>query len=152
VLACAPKGDPIYAVKAGANGVLKDSEIAWKTSQRRELSSDVPTPAFYDGNFFVLSDVKKSLSRVDPATGDEKWSVALPGTYKFESSPTAADGRIYLMNFTGEVVVVDAAKGEILGVTPMGEEGDNMIRSAIAVAHGQLFIRTNHKLFCVGNK
>ncbi len=56
------------------------------------------------------------------------------------------------MNFAGEVVVVDAAKGEILGVIPMGEEGDNMTRSAIAVAHGQLFIRTNHKLFCVGKK
>ena len=149
VLACAPKSDPVYAIKTGGNGLLNDSAIAWKTDQEREVTSDVPTPLFYDGDFFVLSDVRKNLSRVNPSDGKVKWSVELPGRRKFESSPTGADGRIYLMNFGGEVAVIDAAKGEILGTVAMGEEGDDMTRSAIAVAHGQLFIRTNHKLYCV---
>ena len=54
------------------------------------------------------------------------------------------------MNFGGDVVVVDAAKGEILHATPMGEPGDDLIRSAISISQGHLFIRTNGKLFCIG--
>lgn len=152
ILACAPKRDPIYAIKAGGRGVLADSAIAWKSDSQREVSSDVPTPLFYLGDFFILSDVRKALSRVEPRTGTVKWSIELPGQKKFESSPTGADGKIYFMNFGGDVVVVDAVKGQILRTIPMGEEGDDLIRSSISVAHGQLFIRTNKKLFCVGKK
>jgi outer membrane protein assembly factor BamB len=152
VLACAPKGDPIYAIKAGGKGTLDDGAIAWKTSDQRELSSDVPTPLCYDGDFFVLSDVRKHLSRVDPATGKEKWTIELPGYKKFEASPTGGDGKIYMMNFAGEVLVVDAAKGDILNNVAMGDEGDDMTRSSVAISHQQLFIRTNHKLYCIANK
>jgi outer membrane protein assembly factor BamB len=152
VLACAPKGDPIYAIKLGGNGALADSAVAWKTDGKRELSADVPTPLFYDGDFFVLREMRPHLSRVNPANGEEKWSVDLPGSKKFEASPTGADGKIYAMNFAGDVVVVDANKGEVLSTVAMGEPGDDMTRSTIAVAHGQLFIRTNHKLYCIGGK
>jgi hypothetical protein len=76
----------------------------------------------------------------------------LPGILKFEASPTCADGKVYLMNFGGEVVVMDAAKGKILNTNPMGEVGDDQTRSSVAVSGGQLFIRTNAKLYCVGKK
>jgi outer membrane protein assembly factor BamB len=152
VLACAPKGDPIYAVKAGASGNLDDSGLAWTSPRQSKLSSDVPTPLFYDGDFFVLSDVRKGLSRVDPKTGEAKWTLDTPGRAKYETSPSGADGRIYIMNFAGDVVVVDAAKGEILKTITMGDEGDDMIRSSIAISQGQLFIRTNKRLYCVGKK
>jgi outer membrane protein assembly factor BamB len=81
-----------------------------------------------------------------------KWTVALPGRRKFEASPTGADGKIYVMNFGGDVLVVDAANGAIVSTIPMGDEGDDQIRSAIAVSGGQLFIRTNHKLYCCGEE
>ncbi len=150
VLACAPKGDPIYAIKLGLTGTHQASAIAWKTDQKREVSSDVPTPLFYEGDFFVLSDVRKNLSRVDPATGNVKWTLELPGRKKYEASPLGADGKVYLMNFGGDVVVVDAAKGEVLSNIPMGDASDDMTRSSLVAAHGQLFIRTNAKLYCVG--
>lgn len=152
VLACAPKRDPIYAIKAGGSGTLDDSHIAWKSDQAPEVSSDVPTPLFYEGDFFVLSDVRKALSRVEPKTGNVKWKIELPGFPKYEASPAGADGKIYLINFAGDVVVVDAAKGEILSNIAMGESGDDMTRSSIVIAHGQVFIRTNKKLYCVGAK
>jgi outer membrane protein assembly factor BamB len=86
---------------------------------KAEVSADVPTPLFYDGDFFVLNDERKNISRVDPATGNVKWTVELPGR-KFEASPTGADGKLYLMNFGADVVVIDAAKGGILGTIAMG--------------------------------
>jgi outer membrane protein assembly factor BamB len=150
VLACGPKQSPIYALKAGATGTLEPSAIVWKSDQQREITSDVPTPLFYLGDFFVLSDLRKALSRVEPATGRVLWTIPTPGLSKYEASPTGADGKLYLMNFRAEVVVVNAADGKTVHQVNMGEEGDDRTRSTLAIAHGQLFIRTNRKLYCVG--
>jgi len=149
ILACAPKKEPVYAVRAGGNGNLGDAGLLWK-SEDRAVSSDVPTPAFADGDFLVLSDGSRALSRVEPKTGKVKWTTETPGRSKYEASPTVADGKIYLMNFAAEVTVVNLADGKVLATIPMGEPGDNDTRSTIAVAGGQLFIRTNNKLYCVG--
>ncbi|MHB0959861.1 MAG: outer membrane protein assembly factor BamB family protein [Pirellulaceae bacterium] len=150
ILACGPKGSPIYAVRAGGNGTLDDSALAWVSKETREISSDVPTPAFYRGDFFVLNDGRSCLSRVEPGTGKAKWTVNLPRRDKFEASPLAADGKIYVINFAGLVVVVDAEQGTILQQIPMAERTESPIRSSIAAAQGNLFVRTNDKLYCVG--
>lgn len=149
ILACAPKREPVFAVKAGASGTLPASETAWNTSADPDLTSDVPTPLFYQGDFYILSDLRKTLARVDPVTGKARWIVQTPGRAKYEASPTGADGRIFLMNFAGEVVIVGAAKGAVECVIPMGEPGDDLTRSSIAVAGGRLFIRTNSRLYCI---
>jgi len=150
LLACAPKGEPIYALKAGGEGKLTKSDIAWVSRDERAVSSDVPTPAFYDGDFFILNDLRQSLSRVEPATGRVKWTIKTPGRAKYEASPLAADGKIYLINFDGQVAVVDAAKGDVLRTIPMEESREEVVRSSIIAAHGQLFIRTARTLYCVG--
>lgn len=149
ILACAPKNSPVYAVKAGGKGTLDDSAIAWQSTSR-DVTSDVATPLFMDNSFFVLAEQKRILSRVDPANGEVKWAVDLPGRKKYEASPTGADGKIYLMNFAGDVVVVDAKEGKVLSTVAMGEPDDDMTRSTIVAAHGHLFIRTNSRLFCIG--
>ena len=151
ILVCAPKRDPIYAIRAGGTGLLDDHAVAWVSRDTREVSSDVPTPAYYDGDFFVLSDVRKMLCRVEPKTGKVKWSVKTPGSAKYEASPLAADGKLYLMNFVGDVVVVSTEDGEILNNISMDEPADDAVRSSVSAAQGQLFIRTNKKLYCVGH-
>ena len=150
ILACAPKQDPIYAVRAGGVGQLDDSALAWVSGNEKVLTSDVPTPAFYDGDFFVLSDLRKHLSRIDPQTGEVKWKIRTPGNPKYEASPTVADGKIYLINFSADVVVVDAETGQVLHEVSMAEPADDPVRSSVAVANGNLYIRTNDTLYCVG--
>ncbi len=152
ILACAPKRGPIYAVKAGLSGTHKDSALAW-TSDPKELTSDVCSPSFADGDFFILSDALRdqSLSRVEPKTGKVKWSLTLPAHRKlWRASPTVADGKVYCMDHGGNVAVVNASNGKLLGDIAMGKEGDNNTRSTIVVSQGQLFIRNNWKLFCIG--
>lgn len=152
VLACAPKGSPVFAVKAGSLGALDDSGLAW-TSQEREVSSDVGTPLFYQGRFYVLNGDRKNIARIDPATGKPDWVGELGSRIKIESSPTGADGKIYFQNFRGEVFVVAAApEFKLLHVAAMGDADDNDLRATIAVAQGSLFIRTGSKLYCVGTK
>jgi len=153
VLACAPKQHPVYAVKAGLSGTLDDAALAWVSEEVREVSSDVPTPAFYDGDFFVLNDLSRALSRVEPSSGKVKWTITTPGRAKYEASPLAGDGKIYLINFEGEVAVVDAADGNVLHVIPMDEPTDGeVVRASIAASDGQLFIRTTRRLYCVGER
>lgn len=151
VLACAPKRSPIYAVKTDKTGTLGKDALAWVSEDQRDLTSDVPTPAFADGNFFILSDVRKTLSRVDPKTGKVKWTMNTPGRAKYEASPLVADGKVYLINFYGQVTIVSAKDGKVINTIEMQskEDGSN-VRSSVIAAHGQLFVRTNTKLYCIG--
>ena len=72
-------------------------------------------------------------------------------------SPMVADGKIYMTNFWGDVYVVKAGGDsfELLSMNEMGNgskpNGDAAsCRSSIAVANGCLFIRTQDKLYCIG--
>ncbi len=150
VLACAPKNAPVYAARLGLKGTHEGKDgLAWETSAHRQITTDVPTPLFYDGKFYVLSDLKKALTRMDPKTGKVEWTISMPGKYKWRASPTAADGKIYTMNHNGEVVVVTAKDGSILNIAKMGETYDDNTRGSVALSDGQLFIRTNELLYCV---
>lgn len=151
VLVSAPKREPIYAVPLGKQGTLSDDALRWVSKATPEVSTDVPTPAFYDGDFFVLSDVRNTLSRIDPATGKPKWALRTPGRSKYEASPTIADGKVFIVNFDGEVTVVDAADGSILNTVAMEPdlEVDAVVRSSVVPLDGQLLIRTNTRLWCI---
>jgi outer membrane protein assembly factor BamB len=151
ILVCAPKNAPVYAIRAGGMGELKDSNIAWISEDVLEVTSDVPTPAFYDGDFFVLSDLRKSLSRVEPRTGKVKWTIQTPGDSKYEASPLAADGKIYLINHSGDAAIINVTNGDVLKVIDMDKPtSSEVVRASISAAYGQLFIRTTRKLYCVG--
>ena len=165
-LACGPKDSPVYAVKLGGKGSLANTDLAWqsfvqstedaakaaRSLDNREISSDVPTPLFYEGKFYVLNGAKKKLVCLAP-DGKVAWSGDLKGKGIFQATPTAADGKIYMMNFAGEVFVVQAGGSEfkLLHTAAMGED-ENTLRAAIPISHGQLFIRTTKNLFCVGSK
>ncbi len=149
-LACAPKREPIFAVKLGGNGNLTDDDLAW-VSEDKDISSDVPTPLYYGGRFYILHGNRSTLSCVKPGTGEILWAERL-GRTEFEASPTAADGKIYLMDHGGKVYVVKAGdQFELIHSTEMGEESAQFTRPTIAIAQQSLFIRTNKKLYCVAN-
>ncbi len=147
-LACAPKREPVYAVKLGGKGNLSDEALAW-TSSNKEISSDVPTPVYYGGRFYVLHGNRSTLSCLKPS-GEIVWSERL-GRTEFEASPTAAGGKLFLMDHGGKVYVVKAGdQFDLLHSAEMGEENARSTRSTIAVAQEQLFIRTNGVLYCIG--
>jgi len=90
---------------------------------------------------------------VVPRTGEVKWTIPTPGRAKYEASPLAADGKIYIVNFDGDVIIVNAVDGKILNEISMDDpQNGEVVRSSISAAHGQLFIRTTRNLYCVGNK
>ena len=151
ILACGPKGSPVYAVKAGLSGTLEDSALAWTSRETREVTTDVSTPLFYKGSFYVLNSDKRLLSRVEPATGKVLWTGDLESKAKIEASPTAGADKIYAINQRGDVFVTQAGdEFKILHTAAMGDEGDKDLRASIALAQGNLFVRTGSKLYCIG--
>ena len=75
ILACAPKREPIYAIVPNGTGRLDDGALAWIRDEAKEIASDVPTPAFYAGDSFVLSDVRKCLLRDAPPAARLAWAL-----------------------------------------------------------------------------
>jgi outer membrane protein assembly factor BamB len=151
ILACGPKGEPVYAVKAGLEGVLSDDDLAW-VSQDRAVTSDVPTPLYYQGRFYILDGNRKALSCVEPKTGRVIWTGSLECRAPFEASPTGADGRVFCVNHRGEVFVVAAGdEFKVLHQVDMGDEHDRNIRSSVVAAQKRLLLRTNSRLYCFGN-
>jgi outer membrane protein assembly factor BamB len=147
VLVCAPKNAPVYAVSPSSNGA--PVKLAWDTRGEKSITSDVPTPLFFEDHFYILSDLRKNLSKVSPEDGSVIWKTDLPGKYKWRSSPTAADGKIFIMNHNAEVLVLSSQRGNILNSAKMGEHYDDLTRSSIALSEGQVYIRTNKKLYCI---
>jgi outer membrane protein assembly factor BamB len=104
----------------------------------------------YNGKLFVLDGDKKQLLRMDGATGKVEWKGDLPAKAGFQASASGADGKIYCIDLAGEVFVVSAGeKFEVLHKADLGGAG---CRSTIAIAGGQLFIRTTDKMYCVGKR
>ncbi len=137
------KGGIIHALKAGGTNVV------WR-GEAEGLSSGGPAPMYLDGDFFVLGDETKTLARIEAQTGQVKWKKDLPGQAVYTSSPVAADGKIYCENEAGDVLMASVEDGSILGLIHMGEDGQSITSSAMAISQGQLFIRTQTKLYCVG--
>jgi outer membrane protein assembly factor BamB len=153
ILACAPKKSPVYAVKAGGKGTLTDEQaLAWVSDDiDDDVSSDVSTPLFYKGHFYVMNSDRNSLACVEPKTGKVLWHERLPSATKIESSPTAGADKIYVQSHAGDVYVVKAGdKFELLHEVRMTEKQERDIRASISLASGCLFIRNHKELFCIG--
>ena len=153
-------GDTKVPAAADTTPTIRDAaDRAVRTEALQVAASDVPTPLFYKGKFYILNGGKRKLLCVEPADGKIVWSgdlVASSGAGRtvFESSPTAADDKIYVMDHKGNVFVAAANTSEFkqLATAAMGDATDNSLRSSIAISQGQLFIRTGSKLYCVGKK
>ena len=144
VFACGPKRDPVLAIKDGGHGLVTKTHLAWKFT---EYPSDCVTPLFYRGHLFVLDGDRQVITCLDPQTGQKRWQGNLGVKEIFRASPAGADGKIYCLSENGTAVVLSAGdEFKVLATVRMGE---GPVRSSIAIAQGELFVRTAKNLYCV---
>jgi outer membrane protein assembly factor BamB len=147
IIACGPKRDPVLGIKDGGHGLVTDTHLAWKF---KEFTADCVTPLFYQNKLFVLDGDRQMMTCLEPKTGQKLWQGNLGVHEIFRASPTGADGKIYCLSEAGTAVVVSAGdEFKILSTISMGE---SPVRASIAVAQGELFIRTSRNLYCVGRQ
>ena len=144
---------PVFAVRPGARGDLtlapgatESKSIAWSKTGR---GSYMPTPLAYRGMLYVL-DNNGVFDAYDVTTGKEVYRRRLPLVGSgYSASPVAADGKIYLSNEDGEMLVIAAgATFAHLGTNSIGEP----LMATPALSQGVMYGRGERTLFAVGRK
>jgi len=147
VFAAGPRKRPIFAIKAGGNGDLKEGGEAWEFKAH---DCAVPSPLMYDNYLYLLDDDKKKMSCVEPSTGHVKWEgvLSVPEDLAgYSSSPAAGDGKIYCMNERGNIVILSSQEFKVLCRVSIDE---GFTASSPVIAQGHVFFRTAKRLYCIG--
>jgi outer membrane protein assembly factor BamB len=106
----------------------------------------IPSPLYVKPYLFVVTE--EGIARcLDAATGRVKWQERLAGSYS--ASPVYADGHVYFLSEQGDTTVVQAG-AEF--VTVARNSLKEPCQASMAVSRGQLFIRTDRHVFCIGAK
>jgi outer membrane protein assembly factor BamB len=130
----------LHAIDATERGDISESGLVWRTEEiRRSLS----TVAIADGLLYV-ADFSGYLRCLDVETGDELW---VYDTFAAVwGSPLVVDGKVYLGDEDGDVVVLRAGRElEVLAENNLG----SLIYGAPIAANGVLFINTVSDLYAL---
>lgn len=144
---------PIFVVRPNARGdiTLSDGKkssdtVVWSMTGR---GSYMPTPLVYNGNLYVLNN-NGLFDAYDLKTGREiyRQRLSLVGS-GFSASPVAADGKIYLSNEDGEILVIGAGeKFTQISTNSIGE----LLMATPALSDGVMYVRSASSLFAIGRK
>lgn len=122
------------------NGLAK---VVWK---REKMIPYVPTPIVSGEHLFDWTD-EGIIACVDLKTGKDVWVKRLGG--KFSSSLLCIDGKIYAVEESGKVTVIEAgAEFKEVGSADLGDGS----YATPAVANGRLYLRTFSRLKCLPAK
>lgn len=109
---------------------------------------DVPTPVS-DGKYFYSVNDRGVVYALDAKTGTEVYGGQRLRAATYSSSPTLADGKLYITDEDGVTSVVKAGpQFEVLAENPL--EGYTL--STPAISDGQIFIRTDKFLYAIGQR
>lgn len=131
----------ILAIRPNGMGNVTDSHIVWRTTKS---CSYVPSPIVIDKYFLVTSDDGIG-SCFEAASGDRLWNKRLGKHYS--ASAVTANGLAYFLADDGIMKVV--RPGAELDVVAENELGEFCYASP-AISQGQLFVRGEKNLFCIG--
>lgn len=142
-------GHTSLAVRLGGSGEVTKSHGLW----RQPKGSNVGSPVYFDGHLYWVSDDGGIMCCQDAATGKMVYEERLdPGPGRIWSSPVLADGKLYLVSqFKGTYVVAAKPKFELLAHNVITGD-DSRTNASPAVSHGQLLLRTDRRLYCIGGK
>jgi outer membrane protein assembly factor BamB len=133
----------------GSGNITKTKHIAWHIGHRdngAKGAAYVPSPLAHDGHFFVVSDAGY-LGCIEAKTGKRLWLKQLGRRHS--ASPVLLRGHLVVPDDDGRVWVVKASpKFEVVHKHDLEEE----VYASPAVADGRLYVRTEGRLYCFGEK
>src|SRR5205807_6209186 len=95
-------------------------------------------------HFFWVND-NGIAGCLEAKTGKRAWTQRLGKHHS--ASPVSAGGYLYFPDDDGNTYVFKASpKFELISKNPLGDE----CYASPAIAHGQVFIRTLHSVYCIG--
>src|SRR5260370_12677854 len=117
------------------------SNVLWLN---KKAAAYLPSPVLYRGQVYLAGD-RGINTCLDAAKGTVVWKKRFGD--QFYASPVAGDGKVYFPSKEGVVYVVKAGpKFDLLAKNDVGEG----IVASLAISNGQIFLRGEKHLFCIG--
>jgi outer membrane protein assembly factor BamB len=133
----------ILAIRPDGHGDVTDTHIAWRTTRG---CSYVPSPIVV-GDYFVVASDDGIVSCFDAETGHRHWMRRMAPHYS--GSAVSAEGLVYLIDDAGTTKII--RPGPEWELVAENELGENCYTSP-AISHGQIFIRGEQHLYCIGSQ
>ena len=139
-------GHTSLAVRTGGSGDVSESHGIWRLNKGANVSS----PIYYRGHLYWTRDGNIVCCQ-NPTTGEMVYEERLqPGSGTIWSSPVLADGKLYYVSQRkGTFVVAAQPKFELLAHNKF-EDDDSRTNASPAISNGQLLLRTDRNLYCIG--
>jgi outer membrane protein assembly factor BamB len=141
-------GGTMIAVRPGGDGDVTESRRAWRQTR---MKGSIGTGIAHDGHVYSVTSDGFLLCN-DSKTGNRLWQKRLESTGGKGSSWSSvllAGGKLYVPNQSGDVFVLRAApKFEVLETNSV----DEPTNASLAASDGELFLRTDKALWCIGGK
>lgn len=139
-------GGTSLAVRTGGRGDVTATHVVW----RQNKGSNVGSPIYHEGHLYWAKDNGGLVCCQDAKTGQTVFEERLPGAGQIWSSALLADGKLYFVT-KGEGTFVIAAKPQFELLAHNVIDDDNSRTNATpAVSHGQILLRTDRRLYCIG--
>jgi hypothetical protein len=139
----------LMGINPAGRGNLTDTEyVLWHVGNKvngERGASYVPSPVAAGGLFYVVSDAGY-VSCLEAKTGRRLWMKKLGRRHS--ASPVLVEGKLFFPDDDGTTWVLAAGREfKVLAKNGLGEE----CYASPAVSRGQMFVRTLHHLWCVGD-
>jgi len=135
------------AVKTGGTGDVTATHRLWQTVRTKNR---LGTGVIAGGHVFILN-TEGIAECLNLQTGASLWQERVKGTGSKGdswSSMVLVDGHILCLNQGGETLVLKASpKFEMVRVNPLNGA---LVNSSHAISNGEIFIRTQKHLWCIG--
>ena len=140
------KSGDVYSIKPSGNGDVTNSHMAWHTP--RGGGRDLPSPVL-TADALVVIGMSGVATGYNPTTGGELWKKRLGGN--FSGSPIVVGDLVYAAADDGTITVLRVGKDvEIVSQNSVGVSSDEIVRSSLAAHNGQLLLRSDKRLYCIG--
>lgn len=137
------RSGPYMAIRPGGRGDITASHVVWQVNTGAPYISSL----VYDAGLLYMANDVGAITVVDAKSGEKVWQERVDGI--FSASPVAADGKIYFVSETGETIVLRS--GREPRILARNDLGERLIASP-AISNGQIFIRSDDRIYCVGRK
>ncbi len=139
------------AVRAGGSGNVASTHTLWNSRS----SSYVATPVLVNGYLYWISDNGQAFC-LDAKTGNEVYRERVSeigvGGRPVYASPVVANGKIFVQTrWSGVIVLPAEPKYSVLAQNRMASD-ESDFNASPAISNGDLFLRSNRFLYCVGKR
>jgi outer membrane protein assembly factor BamB len=140
-------GHTSLAVRAGGRGDVTKTHVLW----RENRGSNVSSPVYHDGHLYWASDDGGVVNCQDAATGKFLYQKRLdPPAGLIYPSPVLADGKIYYVSQKNGTYVVAAKPEFALLAHNVFDDDNSRTNASPAVSDGQILLRSDQYLYCLG--